>query len=205
MKCDFGRRGPPSGIRRRLMYGFTAPPWIGPGLTIATWMVMSSSVLGWVARSDAICARLSIWKTPVVSALRIASKVGGSSKRDPREVDPLSRRRSAISSTHRSTAESIPRPSRSILRNPASAQESLSHWTIRLPGIADGITGQHSISGWVATIIPPECWEMWRGRPVGLGGQPGQPVASVRCRPPESPGRWRCRRRPSCPTSPPMP
>ena len=65
----------------------------------------------------------------------------------------------AISSTQRSTAESIPRPSRSIFRKPASAHESLSHWTICLPSIAAGTTGQQSISGLVAITIPPECWE----------------------------------------------
>ena len=41
-------------------------------------------------------------------------------------------------STQRSTADSIPSPSRSILRKPASAQESLSHWTIWRPSIAAG-------------------------------------------------------------------
>ena len=61
------------------MYGFTAPPTIGPGRTIATWIVMSSSVSGRVRRSDAICARLSIWKTPVVSAAWIEANVSGSS------------------------------------------------------------------------------------------------------------------------------
>ena len=71
----------------------------------------------------------------------------------------------AISSTQRSTAESIPSPSRSIFRKPASAQESLSHCTICLPSIAAGTTGQQSISGRVAMIIPPECWERWRGSP----------------------------------------
>ena len=71
----------------------------------------------------------------------------------------------STSTTHRSTAESIPSPSRSIFRKPASAQESLSHWTICLPSIAAGTTGQQSISGRVAMIIPPECWERWRGSP----------------------------------------
>ena len=53
----------------------------------------------------------------------------------------------STSSTQRSTAESIPSPSRSIFRKPASAQESLSHWTIWRPSIAAGTTGQTSISG----------------------------------------------------------
>jgi hypothetical protein len=51
----------------------TAPPRIGPGRTIATWIVRSSSERGRVRSSDAICARDSIWKTPIVSATWIAS------------------------------------------------------------------------------------------------------------------------------------
>jgi hypothetical protein len=57
----------------------TAPPWIGPGLTIATWIVRSSKLSGLVRRSDCICARLSIWNTPVVSAFWMHSYVSGSS------------------------------------------------------------------------------------------------------------------------------
>ena len=37
--------------------------------------------------------------------------------------------------------------------------------TIWRPSIAAGTTGQQSTSGRVATIIPPGCWERWRGRP----------------------------------------
>ena len=55
------------------------PSWIGPGRTNATWTIRSSSVSGRLRGSICICARLSIWNTPVVSAARIASKVGGSS------------------------------------------------------------------------------------------------------------------------------
>ena len=55
------------------MYGLTAPPRIGPGRTIATWIVRSSSDRGRVRSSEAICARDSIWKTPIVSASWIAS------------------------------------------------------------------------------------------------------------------------------------
>src|SRR2546423_1452714 len=46
-----------------------------------------------------------------------------------------------------STADSIPRPSRSIFRKPASPQLSLSHWQIWRPAIAAGCTGTRSISG----------------------------------------------------------
>src|SRR5215210_2196343 len=71
----------------------------------------------------------------------------------------------AISSTQRSTAESIPSPSRSILRKPASAHDSLSHCTIWRPSIAAGWIGHSSASDSVETTMPPECWETWRGRP----------------------------------------
>ena len=37
--------------------------------------------------------------------------------------------------------------------------------TICRPSMAAGTTGQQSTSGRVATIMPPECWERWRGRP----------------------------------------
>ncbi len=37
--------------------------------------------------------------------------------------------------------------------------------TICRPSIAAGTTAQQSMSGRVATIIPPECWDRWRGSP----------------------------------------
>ena len=74
-----------------------------------------------------------------------------------RERSIRSPRARAISSTQRSTADSIPRPSRSIFRKPASAHESLSHWTSWRPSIAAGCTGQMSISGRVEITIPPGC------------------------------------------------
>ena len=43
-------------------------------------------------RSDCICARLSIWKTPVVSALLDRGERRGIVEGDPREVDPLAAR-----------------------------------------------------------------------------------------------------------------
>ena len=125
---------------------------------------MSSRFSGSERVSICICARLSIWKTPVVSAVRIALNVSGSSI-GIRERSTNSLRVRAISSTARSTAESIPRPSRSILRKPASAHESLSHCAICLPSIAAGTTGQMSVSGCVERTIPPGCWEAWRGWP----------------------------------------
>ena len=57
---------------RRSMYGWTAPPWIGPGRTSATWTVRSSMFSGRVRRRLCICARLSIWNVPTVSAAWIS-------------------------------------------------------------------------------------------------------------------------------------
>ena len=83
--------------------------------------------------------------------------------RDRSIVCPCTR---AICSTHSSTADSIPSPSRSILRKPASSQESLSHWHIWRPSIAAGWTGTSSINGRLEITIPPGCCEMWRGSPA---------------------------------------
>ena len=58
---------------RRLMYGFTEPPTIGPGRMIATWTVRSSRVRGRTRGSVCIWARVSIWKTPIVSASQMPS------------------------------------------------------------------------------------------------------------------------------------
>ena len=85
-----------------------------------------------------------------------------------RERSIVAPRRRAIWSTQSSTAESIPRPSRSIFRKPASAHESLSHWQIWRPSIAAGWTGTSSTSGRLEMTIPPGCWEMCRGQPGDL-------------------------------------
>jgi len=87
---------------------------------------MSLRFSGRVRNSDCICARLSIWNTPVVSALWMHSYVAGSSY-GIRLRSTCSPRVRAIISTERSTADSIPSPSRSIFRKPASEHESLSH------------------------------------------------------------------------------
>jgi hypothetical protein len=54
------------------------PPWIGPGRTIATSITRSSYVRGFRRGSIDICARLSIWNTPTVSASQIMSNTFGS-------------------------------------------------------------------------------------------------------------------------------
>ena len=78
-------------------------------------------------------------------------------------VSPCTR---ATCSTQSSTAESIPSPSRSIFRKPASEHESLSHCTICRPAIAHGCTGTSSTSGRDEITMPPGCCEMCRGRPA---------------------------------------
>ena len=69
------------------MYGWTAFPWIGPGRTSATWIVRSSIVSGFVRSRLCICARLSIWNMPTVSAAWISANTAGVVERDAREVD----------------------------------------------------------------------------------------------------------------------
>ena len=61
------------------MYGCTALPWIGPGRTSATCTVRSSRFSGRVRRMLCIWARLSIWKSPTVSAAWISAYTSGSS------------------------------------------------------------------------------------------------------------------------------
>ena len=128
---------------------------------------------GWSGRrgSRAACAAATASARGSRSGRRRRCPRAGSRRRRPRSssgirersiVLPCSR---AICSTQSSTAESIPSPSRSIFRKPASAHESLSHWQIWLPSIAAGWTGTSSTSGRVEITIPPGCCEIWRGRP----------------------------------------
>ena len=71
--------GPARSRSRRSTYGCTAFPWIGPGRTSATCTVRSSRFSGRVRRRLCICARLSIWKRPTVSASWISRYTAGSS------------------------------------------------------------------------------------------------------------------------------
>ncbi len=74
--------------------------------------------------------------------------------------------RTAMRSAASSTSESIPSARKSILMKPASSQESLSHWQRTRPSQAAGSSGTISTSGRLEMIIPPTCWEMWRGSPA---------------------------------------
>jgi hypothetical protein len=60
----------------------------------------------------------------------------------------------------------MPRARKSILMKPASSQESLSHWQSTRPSQAAGSSGTISTSGRLEMIMPPTCWEMWRGSPA---------------------------------------
>ena len=99
------------------------------------------------------CRRGGSWRR---SADRRAAAARG------RASTPSCSRTSGIAS---SSAASMPRPSRSILMMPRSAQSSLSHWTTRRPGIVAGSIGTTSSRRPAAITMPPECWPRWRGRP----------------------------------------
>ena len=113
--------------------------------------------------SVAICARLSTWKTPTVSAclqhrvdLRVVRRAGA------RGPPPRPLPSSSVSES--CSAAIMPRPSRSTLMMPRSAQSSLSHCTTTRPGMVAGSSGTTSSSAPWAMTMPPECWPRWRGR-----------------------------------------
>ena len=92
----------------------------------------------------AICARLSIWKTPTVSARQIMSKVAAVVRAGcvamVRSVPRCSRSRSKA----RCSWFSAPRPSRSTLNRPRSSTSSLSHWmTVR--SAMRGVLDRHEV------------------------------------------------------------
>ena len=117
------------------------------------------------------CAGASASARATRSGTRRRCRPPGSRRRPRRRRAAPARGRcrspvSAIATTHSSTAESMPSPSRSILRKPASAQESLSHWQIVRPAIAAGCSGTIVDSGRSEMTMPPGCCERWRGRPA---------------------------------------
>ena len=97
----------------------------------------------------------------------------------------------------------MPRPSRSTLMMPMSAQSSLSHWTTTRPGMVAGSSGTtESSCPWQITM-PPECWPRWRGRScdslIQLQKFAHARIARGRSRPRET-GARACRWDPSIPT-----
>ena len=144
--------------------------------------------------SVAICARLSTWKTPTVSArLQHARRPSGSSGgRCARSTSTPScvADRSAIAS---SSAAIMPRPSRSTLTIPRSAQSSLSHCTTTRPGIDAGSSGTTSSSRpWRSPCRP----SAGRGAAAGPGSAPTARRSGGRA---DRPGRGR--RRAGCASS----
>ena len=59
---------------------------------------------------------------------------------------------------------SCPRPSKSTLTIPMSAQSSLSHWTTTRSGMLAFSRGTMSSRRPWHITMPPECWPRWRGR-----------------------------------------
>ena len=114
--------------------------------------------------SVAICARLSTWNTPMVSAALEHAVDRGIVGRQVCEVErDAFVLRGPAGSPLRAPAI-MPRPSRSTLMMPRSAQSSLSHCMTTRPGIAAGSSGTTSSRRPAAITMPPECWPRWRGR-----------------------------------------
>ena len=67
-------------------------------------------------------------------------------------------------STHRCSAVSMPRPSRSNFTRPAAAQSSLSHCSTERPSMRAHSVGQTSITGRSQMTMPPEWMPRCRGR-----------------------------------------
>ncbi len=111
-----------------------------------------------------LTARIPLALTVPIPAAASASVAGLPPTTGSRPVPAVPR--SAIRSTASSTRESMPRARKSILMKPASSQESLSHWQRTRPSQAAGSRGTISNRGREEMIIPPTCWEMWRGRPA---------------------------------------
>ena len=111
----------------------------------------------------AICARLSIWKTPTVSAARIISNVAGSSfgNRAKSTGCPRAAQISSVSCI----AAIMPSPSRSTLMMPMSSQSLLSHCSTLRPGIRAFSSGTYWERFPALSTMPPECCPRWRGSP----------------------------------------
>src|SRR5216110_3140523 len=170
-------------------YGFTAPPTIGPGRTIATSTARSSRFVGRVRRIIWICARLSIWNSPTVSPRQMRSYTAGSSK-SMRERSGGVPSRTAIRSTHSSTSDSMPSARKSILMKRASSQESLSHWHTTRSSMAARSSGTISTSGRLEMTIPPTCCEMCRGSPAISSASSHSSFQSGALLRPANPGSW---------------
>ena len=130
--------------------------------------------------SVAICARDSTWNTPIGVGASAASRRRRVVRRQVRQISdrggprsralaPCSRRAAADSIQPDSVADSIsrsascstaimPRPSRSTLTMPMSAQSSLSHCTTTRPGMLAFSSGTTDRGAPWQITMPPECW-----------------------------------------------
>ena len=94
-----------------------------------------------------------------------ASSILRESPRSSRAPSPESRVPDPFTSSSASCSTAIiPRPSRSTLTSPMSAQSSLSHWTTTRSGMLAFSSGTTSSRRPWQITMPPECWPRWRGR-----------------------------------------
>ncbi len=112
-----------------------------------------------------ICARLSIWNTPTVSAAQTLSKVAVSpsgmwlSSKGRRSFWPMKR-------IERCSALSMPSARMSTLISPSTSRSSLSHWITLRSAMAAFSTGTSRARSSRAMTKPPGCWLRWRGKPI---------------------------------------
>ena len=111
-----------------------------------------------------ICARLSIWNTPTVSARQIMSKVAGSSAGMSCIWNNWPRCW-LIRARQRRMALSMPSASTSTFSRPMASRSSLSHWMMERSGMAAFSTGTSRVKGPRVSTKPPGCWLKWRGKP----------------------------------------
>ena len=130
---------------------------------IATSTTRSSRLLGRDFGSVCICARLSTWKTPTVSAAWSMSKTSGISSGSESRTTQVAQSCS-ISCRVSSIAASIPSPSRSSLMSLSSSTSRLSNWTTTRSFIVARSIGAMSMRGAAVTSIPPEWIDRCRGK-----------------------------------------
>ena len=168
-----GRRS--SGRQRRRWRlrcrGARPSPGSGRAARAATCTVRSSEGLGPRAQEGSASAQpaLDLEEADEVGVRGISlvdlggRRAGSGTGRSPRRAASRSARSAS------STAESIPEPEQtrsSGSRHPGAGIRPCPTGRSGGLAIAAGCTGTRSISGRVEMIIPPGCWDMWRGRPA---------------------------------------
>ena len=122
--------------------------------------------LGFSRGSIAICARLSIWNTPTVSARRIMLVGFRIVLRDRSQVVARCSCALCRSSKDRRMQPSMPRPSTSTFMNLRISMSFLSHSMTCRFSMAAGSIGTRSSSRSCVRTKPPGCCERWRGAPI---------------------------------------